>query len=258
MENVNLFFLHGFLGRPSDWDAVKASLPRHAGLRIFTPDLFNELALGPRHSFEAWADNFTNWVESLGCSSEKNILVGYSLGGRLALHAFEKCPSLWKKLVCVSTNPGFNDRYGCLDTDSEERCLRWMNDSYWAEEFMKAPWDSVVRTWNAQPVFGGGENEPVRSEMDYSREALGLALTQWSLAQQKNMRPLLQAHVEKVIWIAGEKDEKFMDLSNSLQQEVNGLVVETILESSHRVLFDNPRGLSESIREIIFNLVSFS
>lgn len=252
MERVNFFFLHGFLGRPDDWNAVKASLPRHEGLRVFTPDLFNDSLLGPQHSFEDWANNFINWVESLGCCSEKNILVGYSLGGRLALHAFEKCPSLWKKLVCVSTNPGFNDHCSSFDVNSEERRLRWMKDSYWAEEFIKAPWDSVLRSWNAQPVFGDGENEPVRFEKDYSRESLGLALTQWSLAQQKNMRPLLQEYAEKVIWIAGEKDEKFMEMSDQLACEVNGLHVESILEASHRIPFDNPAGLSHTIRDLLY------
>lgn len=254
MERVNLFFLHGFLGRPNDWDAVKGPLSQSQNLRIFTPDYFNDRALGPQHSFQDWADNFTDWVENLGCSAEINILVGYSLGGRLALHAFERQPALWKKVICVSANPGFNDVYDSFNAASEERRLREKNDSYWAEEFRKAPWESVLRAWNAQPVFGGGENEPVRSEMDYSREVLGLALTQWSLAQQKNMRFLLKEHAQKVLWIVGAKDEKYVQMSNKLKNEISELQVESLPEASHRILFDNPYGLSKSICEFIFKL----
>lgn len=255
MERVNLFFLHGFLGRPSDWAVVKAHLPQHDGLRIFTPDYFKETSLGPQHSFESWADNFTRWVEIHGCSGERNILVGYSLGGRLALHALQRKPGLWHRVVLVSTNPGFNDVHEFFEPTSEERRQRWMNDSFWAEEFLKAPWDTVIRNWNAQPVFGGGETEPLRIEKEYSREMLSLALTQWSLAQQRNMRDLLQKQTAKVLWLVGERDEKYVEMSRRLQQEVPGLRWDIIPASSHRILFDSPKELGEKIRQLIQQLL---
>ncbi|WP_253696466.1 alpha/beta fold hydrolase [Bdellovibrio sp. HCB117] len=251
MERVNLFFLHGFLGRPSDWAIVKAHVPQHDGVRIYTPDYFKEALLGPQHAFEAWADNFIKWIEAHGCSADRNILVGYSLGGRLALHALQRRPNIWHKVVLVSTNPGFNDPHEDLDPTSEERRQRWMNDSYWAEEFLKAPWESVLRNWNAQPVFGGGENEPLRQEKEYSRESLSLALTQWSLAQQKNMRSLLLKNIQKIVWMVGDRDEKFMELSRRLQEEVMGLRVEVVPNSSHRVLFDSPKVLGEKLRQLV-------
>ncbi|MEK2646902.1 alpha/beta fold hydrolase [Bdellovibrio sp. BCCA] len=255
MERVNLFFLHGFLGRPSDWAVVKAHLPQHDGLRIFTPDYFKDAALGPQHTFEEWAGNFIKLVEAHGCAGERNILIGYSLGGRLALHALEKRPALWYKTILVSTNPGFNDPHESFDPISEERRQRWMNDSYWAEEFLKAPWETVLRNWNAQPIFGGGETEPLRIEKEYSRETLSLALTQWSLAQQKNMRSVIQKNIQKVIWMVGERDEKFMEMSRRLQEEVQGLRLETVPASSHRVLFDSPKDLGERIRQLIQQLL---
>ncbi|WII72473.1 alpha/beta fold hydrolase [Bdellovibrio sp. 22V] len=255
MERVNLFFLHGFLGRPSDWAVVKAHLPQRENLRIFTPDYFKEMSLGPQHSFANWGANFTKFVELHGCSADRNILIGYSLGGRLALHAFEKKPALWHKLILVSTNPGFNDPHETFDPNSEERRQRWMSDSYWAEEFLKAPWDMVIRNWNAQPVFGGGENEPVRVEKEYSRETLSLALTQWSLAQQKNMRPLLQKNLQKILWLTGERDEKFMEMSRRLAEEVQGLRTEVVPASSHRVIFDSPKELGERIKNLVQQLL---
>lgn len=251
MARVNLFFLHGFLGRPSDWAVVKAHLPQQEGFRIFTPDYFKETALGPQHTFETWASNFTKLVETLGCGGDRNILVGYSLGGRLALHALEKKPNLWSKVVLVSTNPGFNDPHESFDPTSEERRQRWMNDSYWAEEFLKAPWDMVIRNWNAQPIFGGGETEPIRIEKEYSRETLSLALTQWSLAQQKNMRGLLQKEHQKILWMVGERDERYMEMSRRLQEEVTGLTAEVIPAASHRILFDSPKDLGERIRRLV-------
>ncbi len=119
------------------------------------------------------------------------------------------------------------------------------------KNFLKAPWEMVIRNWNAQPVFGGGENEPVRSEKEYSRESLSLALTQWSLAQQKNMRSLVQRAARQIVWIVGERDEKYVEMSRHLQEEIPGLRVKSVRGSSHRVLFDNPKELSEQIRELL-------
>lgn len=251
MERVNLFFLHGFLGRPSDWSGVQDLLARHERFRFYIPDYFNDPALCPRNSFEMWADNFNKWVERQGCAAEKNILIGYSLGGRLALHALQKNSALWKQVVLISTNPGFADSLEIVDQSSEERSKRWLNDCYWAEEFSKSSWEGVLRHWNLQPVFGRTQNEPVRFEKEYSRDLLSLALTQWSLAQQKNMRPVLRENVEKVRWLVGAYDDKFVELAQSLAYQINGLKVEEIPAASHRVLFDNPLILARRLAELI-------
>lgn len=251
MERINVFFLHGFLGRPADWAMVKAFLPQREELRIFTPDYFKELALSPQNSFQSWAESFNKSVEQHGCAQDRNILVGYSLGGRLSLHALEKKPQLWHRAVLISTSPGFDDSYDSFNPSSDERRQRWLSDSYWAEEFLKAPWDIVLRDWNAQPVFGGGSNEPVRLEKDYSRELLSLALTHWSLAQQKNMRSVIQEQAQKILWVVGEKDEKFLDSARRLHSQINGLSLEPVPDSSHRVLFDSPKELGRKIASLV-------
>ncbi|MFM6929413.1 MAG: alpha/beta fold hydrolase [Bdellovibrio sp.] len=255
MERVNLFFLHGFLGRPSDWEAVKASLPPHDRLKVYAPDYFRDQNLNPRHSFEEWAVNFNRWVQLETKGEGRNILVGYSLGGRLALQALAHKPALWYKSLFISTNPGFSDNLSTFNPESEERRVRWMNDSYWAEEFLKAPWDMVMRNWNAQPVFGGGATEPARLEKEYLREFLSLALTQWSLAQQRDMRPLVRELAGKITWLAGEKDEKFVDLSKALRESIGNIAMEVVPEASHRVLFDRPRDVAEKIRMLIQQLL---
>ncbi|MEN0059930.1 MAG: alpha/beta fold hydrolase [Bdellovibrio sp.] len=248
---VNLFFLHGFLGRPGDWTAVRKYLPDQENVRIFTPDYFNERLLTPQHNFQEWSRNFIKWVEDKVAHYDLNILVGYSMGGRLALHALESKPSLWQKVILISTNSGFNDQNVDFDPRSEERRSRWIHDSYWAEEFIKAPWDTLITNWNAQPVFSGGLDEPTRQEKDYSRDLLSLALTQWSVAQQKNMRPLLQKWIQKIIWMVGEKDQKYLKSSTELQGHLPGLRVELVQEAAHRVPFDNPKYLGERLHQLV-------
>lgn len=248
---MNLFFLHGFLGRPSDWAPVKSHLPPGEGWRIFTPDYLKENSLTPQFKFEQWAKNFNHWVETQGCRGQKNILIGYSLGGRLALHALEQSGELWSQLLLVSANPGFDDEFDSVDSRSFERTQRWMTDSFWAEEFRKGSWDSVVKNWNSLPVFSGGSEEPRRIEKDYTRENLVLSLTQWSLAQQRNLRSVLKANPKKVTVVVGMLDEKYLQLSEKLKSEIPALQVELVPEASHRILFDQPKRLAEKIRQLL-------
>ncbi|KYG67467.1 hydrolase [Bdellovibrio bacteriovorus] len=247
---MNLIFLHGFLGRPSDWALVKAYLP-FGDVHIYTPDYLKDPQLGPQNSFETWAENFVKWTEKVVGGTKQNILVGYSLGGRLALHALEKKPDLWKKVVLISTNPGIEDAQHEDIGRSEERQKRWLSDAYWAEEFAKSPWETVLRNWNSQPVFKGGAAEPPRVETDFSREVLSLILTQWSLAQQRNMREVIAKYVQKIHWLVGETDEKFMALTEQLKNQIRELQVDVVMGAAHRVPLDNPKGLGERINKLL-------
>lgn len=243
MERVNLFFLHGFLGRPSDWSRIRNQLESHGNVRFFIPDYFNHPELNPTNTLDQWADHFIHWVEAQGCAGERNVLVGYSLGGRLALHALEKNSALWDQVIVISANPG-------LEGDLEREMRRDL-DSTWAGEFLKSPWDLVLKKWNSQFVFEGSQKEPVRLERDYSRELLSLALTKWSLANQQDKRPVIQEHVKKVRWIVGERDSKYVELSRRLADQVPGLIVERIPAASHRVLFDCSDTLGDRLWQIL-------
>ena len=55
--------------------------------------------------FDDWTEDFCNRVES-EANGEKSILLGYSLGGRLALHACVRRPDLWQAVVVAGADPG--------------------------------------------------------------------------------------------------------------------------------------------------------
>ena len=75
------------------------------------------------------------------------MLLGYSLGGRLALHALLHAPELWAGALVVGADTGL------ADPKEREARVRW--DAAWAERFLNEPWEDVLRDWDAQAVFGG-------------------------------------------------------------------------------------------------------
>lgn len=245
MSKIDLIFLHGFLGLPCDWDQVIQSLKSDLQDSRITPvfhaiDFFNSPNLLPKNYFESVAVEFVNTIESLTTHPRK-ILIGYSLGGRLALHIFEKKPELFERMICVSTHPGFKS------SQSEEISERGSRDQYWSELFLNHNWNEVITQWNDQDVFNGSVNEPNRESSKYNRDLLAKALVNWSLAKQTDKRFLIKKFSQKIIMVVGEKDKKFIELNRELQKENPGIGLSVIPSAGHRVLFDNPSGLARVI-----------
>jgi 2-succinyl-6-hydroxy-2,4-cyclohexadiene-1-carboxylate synthase len=251
MSKVDIIFLHGFLGVPSDWNGVRESLEFEFEDSDVNPtyhvlDYFNQPNLSPKNSFEKVAGEFVNVIESITTSSRK-VLVGYSLGGRVALHIFEKKPELFECLVCVSTNPGFKS------SDLEEIMERDSQDQYWSELFLHGDWNEVIQKWNHQDVFRDSVNEPERESGNYRRDLLAKSLLNWSLAKQTNKRGLMRRFPKNITMTVGEHDKKFLELTRGLLKEIPDIGIKIIPQASHRVLFDNPLELARVISSSILS-----
>lgn len=243
MEKINLFVIHGFLGQPSDWDFVKSFIEKQQPhVQVHVVDLWKDARLQPTHEFSQWAQNFCEFAKQFTGSK---ILMGYSLGGRLALQALKFSSQTWDQVICLSTSPGFDDQWKSQDPLIGEREKRWIADSEWAHLFQVGPWEQVVKSWNAQSVFGGSKADPQRPQRDYDRNLLGLALTTWSQAVQENLRPLIQENFKKILWIVGAEDEKYCTMTEDLVRWIPELQVLKIANAGHRVFVDQPQAFCE-------------
>lgn len=216
--------LHGFLGRGRDWDFL-----RDAGFEINAPDLLNQ----PIDSMQGWAERFVR-----DCASG-DAIIGYSMGGRLALHALVAAPSLFRSAVIVSAGLGVEGE--------EERSLRRGRDAEWARRFESEEWTSVIRDWNAQPLFG--EASLVRRESDFDRVALAQALVRWSPAAHPSLEPMLGAIPVPVLWIAGQRDEKYVEVARRAVRLLPRGTLWICPDSAHRVPWEQPGRFIERLRE---------
>lgn len=248
MERLNVFLLHGFLGRPADWGEVRKYISKIDNVSFHAVDYMSNPLLSSVNSFNEWAKNFNQYAGSI---SGRRLLVGYSLGGRLALHALREHSELWDQSILISTNPGFDDSSAGEIVGFKDREQRWIKDTEWANLFKSAPWESLIRSWNAQPVFNESQAEPVRLEKDYERHLLELALTTWSLASQENMRSVLQELAAKIVWMTGALDQKFLGQAEALRESGYKLSYVNVDGASHRVLFDQPAFIAAEIQSWI-------
>ncbi len=193
--------LPGFLGLPPDWDFL-----RDAGF-------------------------------DLGDGGD--VLLGYSMGGRLALQTLLD-GARYEKAIIVSA------------AISPPDAGRLERDEAWARRFdSDEPWDSLMRDWNAQPVFGGEPNPLVRIESDYDRRALAAALRQWSPAVLPPAGPRLHEIAIPLLWIAGERDARYAEEGRRAAAALPRGELWICPNAGHRVPWEQPAAFISRIKELL-------
>lgn len=231
-----LIALHGFFGQPDDWSVFKEDF------NLLTPSL-SQFTHGS--DLWQWSDAVNDYVSKMELK-EKPVIIGYSMGGRLALHALLRRSELWSAAVIVSAHPG-------LFTSSEKQ-KRLESDHYWASRFQKDNWGSLIDDWNRQDVFRVDRHHFERKECDFDRNDLAKQLITGSLGNQDNLRELIINVPIPILWIVGERDQKFVDLASSLTFANPHSKILGIPNAGHRAIWSN---LMDSSAKIKFFLGTF-
>lgn len=219
-SSFKVYGLHGFLGKPADWNSFDS--------------ITNPLTLTHNElPFWQWAKKFNSELPL----KEKKILVGYSMGGRLAMHLLIDNPASWAGAVLISAHPGL--------TTEEERAKRRESDRLWSERFLHDPWDILMLDWNQNPVFSAQPFPSPRLENEFNRQALAQQLTNWSLGQQEDLLPKMQTLDMPILFLAGENDKKFALIAEQFSTFAQ---VSIVPGASHRVPWDRPELFEKTVK----------
>ena len=205
---VPIIFLHGFLGTKRDWDPVISHLGEYECIPI---DL-------PGHGTMPFTKNFD--LPNL----PKMHIVGYSMGGRLAMQYAEKFEDKVASLTILSAHTG-------LISGKEERLLL---DEKWANILLKS-YDTFLDEWYKQPIFGGYKPN-LEERKKHNPIELAKALLFYSLGNQPLFKPK-NAHI-----IVGEKDTKYRNLYP------DAIVVP---KAAHMIHLENPEFVAKGIRYVV-------
>lgn len=198
---------HGFLGSPQDF----SFLPKREDIKLH--DLLNL--------------NLALLIES------QDILIGYSMGGRIALELAHKRNFDVKKLVLIGSHPGL--------ASLEERQKR----ALWEDEVLSRLETSTPHDfesyWNTLAVFQ--YDQPIKIENQKRYAAL---FDQFRLSRQDNFLPFLKDHKEKLLWIVGTHDEKYRKLAKETLAPMG--IATRVIDGGHR-LFQNSDSLLKVLKE---------
>jgi len=232
---VECWCLHGAVGMTADWRGLAAAMePRGISVRGF--DLWKLLQCKAVGLAEA-GEMVNRECAAVG-EPGKRILVGYSLGGRLALHALlAGGGTMWDAAVVVSAHPG-------LLTD-DERTARREADALWAARALQGDWRDFLRDWEAQPILQGAYSPtiamPDRGTLSARRNEVARSFLCWSLGAQTPLWERLGEIACPVLWVAGEQDGKFRTLAERAVEKLPNAQLWIAPGAGHRVPWDSAR-----------------
>jgi len=149
-KNPCILFLHGFLGSCHEWDQVVDILK--SDFYCVMPDLpghgLSPFYASSDNAFESVVADLLELMKHLLVSSCH--MVGYSLGGRIALHLFKQTSLEFNSVTLLSASPGI--------LNEDERKRRYMDDMCLADKFGSITLGSArlefLKQWYLNPLFG--------------------------------------------------------------------------------------------------------
>ncbi len=200
-----LVLLHGFTQTRHSWRRTIAAL--RGARRALAPDLpgHGHAAARPA-SFPAC----TGYVRALG--GERFTLAGYSMGGRIALHAALALGDRVDRLVLVGASPGI--------ADAAERAARRAADDALAARIERIGVEAFAREWAALPLWEGQpERVAAAAHADRLRntpEGLAAALRGLGTGAMEPLWDALPSLAVPVVLVVGERDEKFRAIAGRM------------------------------------------
>jgi 2-succinyl-6-hydroxy-2,4-cyclohexadiene-1-carboxylate synthase len=216
-EGFPLLLLHGFTGDSSTWTPFCPVWGKHSELII--PDIIGHGKTDSpeeinRYTIEAAVEDIITLLDQL--KIDQIDLLGYSMGGRLALTISILYPQRVRKLILESASPG-------LETE-EERTRRRMKDTELANFIKEHGIESFVDYWEGIPLFSSMNSLPLPLKRSIREQRLantsnGLAnsLVGMGTGSQPSWWGELNKLSCEVLLITGEKDKKFCWIAERMQ-----------------------------------------
>jgi 2-succinyl-6-hydroxy-2,4-cyclohexadiene-1-carboxylate synthase len=231
------------LGATNDWRELTKYLASH-GIGSRAVDLWRFLACEPMP-----LARFGAALNAETCSETKprqRILLGYSMGGRLALHALLAQPGLWTAAIIVSSHPGLESE--------RERAERRAADAAWATRALTGNWSDLIAAWDKQPLLAGPGEISSRNALALRRREIARAFVDWSLGIQDPLWQKLRQLGIPMLWIAGENDGKFRELAGRAVLLCPDACLAIAPNSGHRVPWQNPAWFHQTVIDFILHL----
>ena len=237
---MKFFCLHGSVQDHLVWKPFEGSFKSLGSEISFDcEDLYQGAHLG----FDEWSQKFCEKVERESFHG-KAFLLGYSLGGRLALHACLARPDLWSGVIIVSADPGLSS--------PEDKELQLRKDRQWAERFRSECLEGLLEEWDALPVFCGMPNTAPRNWNDFNPDKFSDLFDVFSKGRQRDLLPeLRKLKKPPLLFISGQRDEKYTQVGRELSKACPMVEHQIIPKAGHRVPWENPESFVEMVWEFM-------
>ena len=239
-----LVLLHGFTGSGANWQHLVPLFAER--YRTITIDLLGHgrTSAPPDPHRYGMAEVAADVAALLDAVAAQPVhLLGYSMGGRLALFMAVTAPERVRSLVLESSSPG-------LDTE-EGRAARRQRDSALADSIEREGIPAFVGKWEKLPLFASQNSlrESIRHALRQQRlrnRAPGLAnsLRGMGTGRQPSLWGRLDQLNAPVLILAGAQDEKFAAIGRRMAKLLPDARLEVVPEAGHTIHLEQPQEFS--------------
>jgi 2-succinyl-6-hydroxy-2,4-cyclohexadiene-1-carboxylate synthase len=233
-----IVFLHGFLGSGSDWLPVTRELQNDYCCMMI--DLPGHGSANLLETIPPSEDFFIQTVDALAALLRQSAtppcsLVGYSMGGRIALALLLRHPELFSKAVIISASPGIKTEKERFDRqEHDEKVARKIERSF----------DSFIEAWYEQPLFATLKSHPIFKEVESERKIndpqnLALALRLLGTGGQPSFWDELKNNSVPVCFFTGEKDERYVEIGHQMVKLTPESDLEIFPHCGHTLQLEN-------------------
>ncbi len=237
--------LHGFAGASASWGPRLIDGLAGAGLTPVTVDL-------PGHGAEVGVLDPAQFT--LAATLERIVaagawpedLIGYSMGGRIALHFAASYPKLVRRLVIESGSPGLGSEVKRSERRSADREL--------AERILADGVDWFVAHWESQPLFQSrahADPRDVARQSDLRKRndprSLAAALDGLGTGQLPALWERLGEIETPTLLVVGELDAKYVKIAERMRDAMPAAHLVVVPGAGHTVHLEAPGAWLEAV-----------
>jgi len=234
-----VLFLHGFMGSSRDWDGV---------IRGFGHTTFSLAVDLPGHGASTGLPDEAYTMPGtaqalLAVLDEREIercaVVGYSMGGRLALYLALHHPERCSRLVLASASPGLQK--------AGEQAARRAVDEARARRLEAGDVDAFLNDWYRQPLFASLARHPSLAETMVAQRLrndpreLARSLRGMGTGSQPSLWERLGALSVATLAVAGALDAKYVAVAGRMAALSPCVRAVMVPEAGHAVHAEQPR-----------------
>jgi 2-succinyl-6-hydroxy-2,4-cyclohexadiene-1-carboxylate synthase len=232
-----LILLHGYTHTGASWAPVIGALGER--YRALAPDI-----RGHGSSFPGWPVTLEAVIGDLDAVAPGRFtLGGYSMGGRIALHAALAMPGRIERLLLIGAGPGI--------AEPAERDARRAADERLAGEIERTSIEDFAQRWAATPVLTGQPPDVVSAahadRLRSSPAGLASALRGLGTGALPSLWDRLGELQLPVTLIVGERDEKFRAVATRMASAIPDCEVAVVPGAGHAVHLEAPAAVARAL-----------
>lgn len=252
VKNPVILFLHGFMGNiysfsesirwlSKQFYCLSVDLPGHGKTQVIGGNKY--------YTMPKTAEALIQLLNKLNI--DQCFLIGYSMGGRLALYLTIHFPERFYKVILESSSPGIKTQL--------QRKQRLKNDlqlAYQLETIEYSKLDLFFKKWYNQSLFDSFRKHPkfnkaLKKRLKNNPKELAKSLRNFSTGLQPSLWEKLKSNQILLLLLVGELDQKFIAINREMASYSESITLKIIRSCGHNIHFENANKFIETVEKFL-------